>query len=171
MEKGDTFSMAVSLMKSCLLLSATLGCSLRFEMIFQTISWMRVIIMIGKSFGKASSSWASQPNHGKSLLSLKNDLFLFYMHWCFIWMYIWCEGIGSPGTGVTVVSCHRVLGIEPGSCGRKASALNHWVICPAHQYLLFPVSISCILLTSSIFHNGSPLCYTGRSHPQSEAWS
>lgn len=80
MEKGDTFSMAVSLMKSCLLLSATLGCALRFEMIFQTISWMRVIIMIGKSFGKASSSWASQPNHGKSLLSLKNDLFILILH-------------------------------------------------------------------------------------------
>jgi len=44
-----------------------------------------------------------------------------------------CEGIRSSGIGITD-SCEPpcgMLGMEPGSSGRAASALNHWAISPA----------------------------------------
>ena len=46
--------------------------------------------------------------------------YLFYVHWCF------AMGVGSPGTGVKdSCDCRVILGIEPRSSERAASALNH----------------------------------------------
>jgi hypothetical protein len=41
--------------------------------------------------------------------SFFNDLFLFYMHWCFDCMCVLHEGIGSPGIGV-IDSCELPCG-------------------------------------------------------------
>lgn len=46
-------------------------------------------------------------------------IYFMYTEWCFSCMR---KGVGFPGTGVTVVSCNVGAGIEPGSCGRTASA-------------------------------------------------
>ena len=44
----------------------------------------------------------------------------------------WCEGVRSPGTGVTDnCDLYVSLGIELGSSVRAPSALNFWAISPA----------------------------------------
>lgn len=61
-----------------------------------------------------------------------NNLFLFNVHWWSDCMHV-CEGVGSLGTGVMygklcpwpLTACAMwVLGVEPGSSGRVAGALN-----------------------------------------------
>jgi hypothetical protein len=50
-----------------------------------------------------------------------------------------CEGVGSPGTGVSD-SCELPCGCSGGT----ASALNHWAISPAPTLLFFFCQLKCV---------------------------
>ena len=65
-----------------------------------------------------------------------NYLLLFYVYWCFACMYICVEGIRF-WSDRELWAAVWMLGIEPRSSGRSASALNYWAISPAPVLLLF----------------------------------
>lgn len=56
-------------------------------------------------------------------------------------IYIWCqrsseEGIGSSGTGVTVMRCYVCFGSQSMSARKETSALTCWVISPDPLFYL-----------------------------------
>ena len=61
-------------------------------------------------------------------LRLKDNLFLFYVNWCFFLHVCLCEGVESPEVRVTDnwELGMWMLGIEPRSSVRRASTLSNW---------------------------------------------
>ena len=67
----------------------------------------------------------------------KKYLFLFYVHWCFLTACISVKGYRIPWNWSyrQLWAAMWMLGIEPWSSGRAASALSCWAISPARLHL------------------------------------
>jgi len=74
-----------------------------------------------------------------------NDLFLFYVHWCFVCMCVFVRTTDILELELQPGAATWVLGIELRTSGRAVSALNHWAISPA--------PLPCLPITES----GEPL--------------
>ena len=70
------------------------------------------------------------------LIFLDIIILKFYVHWCFVCMYVWVCCFLWNWSYRQLWATMWVLRIEPRSSGRVATALNHWAISPGSEPII-----------------------------------